>query len=49
VVLDTLTGIELVQHGPGKGATEFVSAWQVRYAKGHEESPFDIPDNGFFS
>ena len=34
---------ELFQDRPGQRATQVVRAGQVRYSKGHEESPFDIP------
>src|SRR5205814_8438490 len=38
-VLNVLAGVELFQDGPRQGVTEFVFTWQVRYPKGHEESP----------
>src|SRR5947209_13112073 len=41
-LLDALAGIELFQDRPREAVTEFVGAWQLRYSKGHEESPFDI-------
>src|SRR5207248_1513744 len=47
-LLDTLAGIELFQEGPRKAATQFVITGQLRYSKGHEESPFDILDDAFF-
>ena len=47
-VLDARARKELFQDGPRKGVTEFVFTGQLRYSKGHEESPFDIPDDAFF-
>jgi hypothetical protein len=45
-LLDALAGKELFQDRPRQRATQFVRAWQLRYSKGHEESPFNIPDDG---
>jgi hypothetical protein len=47
-LLNVLARKELFQDGPRKAVTEFVIAWQLRYSKGHEESPFDIPMRVFF-
>jgi hypothetical protein len=47
-LLDALAGKELFQDRPREAVTEFVRAGQLRYSKGHEESPFDIPDESLF-
>jgi len=39
---------ELFQDRPRQSSTQFVISGKLRYSKGHEESPFDIPDDGFF-
>ncbi|SRR6266436_135624 len=40
--------VELLQQRPRQALTQLVITGEVRYAKGHEESPFDRPDDGFF-